>query len=286
MDDHDVMGDHASTVALVVGGSSGIGRAAAILLAAEGALVGVASNDAGGVAEVVDQIQRSGGRAEGLVVDITDSTAIDAVFTDFARRAGSLSVLVCSAGIQRYGSVSETTDELWAEVLAVNVTGTFLAVRACLPHLRASGRGSIVVVSSVQGITTQRGVVAYTTSKGALNAFVRAVAVDEAEHGVRVNAVLPGSVETPMLRASAQQFAAPGQSTESVLAEWGSNHPIGRIAQPEEVAEVIGFLAGPRASFVTGAEHRVDGGLTIRIPVVLPATTPGTNPDTATETEA
>ena len=191
------------------------------------------SNDAEGVAEVVAQIGRNGGRAEGLVADTTDTSALDAAFADLAARAGAISALVCSAGIQRYGSVTETTDDVWAEVFAVNVTGTFRAVRSCMPYLRASGRGSVVVVSSVQAVATQRNVVAYSASKGALSAFVRAVAVDEAAHGVRVNAVLPGSVDTPMLRASAELFAAPDQSVDSLLADWGTSHPVGRIGDPE-----------------------------------------------------
>jgi NAD(P)-dependent dehydrogenase (short-subunit alcohol dehydrogenase family) len=252
-----------------MGGSSGIGRATALKLAADGALVAVGSNDAAGVAEVVAEISNSGGRAEGLVVDVTNP-ALDAAFADLARRAGAISALVCSAGVQRYGSITETTDDVWDEVFAVNVTGTFRTMRACMPHLRASGRGSVVVVSSVQAVATQRSVVAYTASKGALNAFVRAVAVDEAVHGVRVNAVLPGSVDTPMLRASARRFAGPDRTIDSVLAEWGSSHSIGRIGTPDEIAEVISFLVSPRASFVTGSEYLVDGGLLAQLPAPLP----------------
>jgi NAD(P)-dependent dehydrogenase (short-subunit alcohol dehydrogenase family) len=264
------MGDHEATVAVVMGGSGGIGRATSLQLAADGAYVVVAANDAHGVSEVVRQIHQDAGRAEGLVIDVTDATALEDAFAGIAERIGAITALVCSAGVQRYGTVTETTDEMWAEVFAINVTGTFVAVRAAMPHLRACGHGSVVVVSSVQGVTTQQGVVAYTASKGALNAFVRAVAVDEAAHGVRVNAVLPGSVDTPMLRASARQFAAAGESADDVLAAWGSSHPIGRVGRPEEVAEVICFLAGPRSSFVTGSEYTVDGGLLALLPAALP----------------
>jgi NAD(P)-dependent dehydrogenase (short-subunit alcohol dehydrogenase family) len=242
------------------------------MLAAEGALVAVGAIDEGGVDAVVAEIGAQGGRAEPLVVDVTDPARLRSAVEAFARTAGGINALVYSAGIQRYGTVTETTDELWAEVFAVNVTGVFIAVRACMPHLRASGRGSVVVVSSVQGVATQQNVVAYTASKGALNAFVRAVAVDEAMHGVRVNAVLPGSVDTPMLRASAALFARPGQPTDDVLAEWGSGHALGRVARPEEIANVISFLTGPRSSFVTGGEYRVDGGLLARLAAALPDT--------------
>jgi NAD(P)-dependent dehydrogenase (short-subunit alcohol dehydrogenase family) len=270
--EEDTTGEHDSTVAVVLGASSGIGRASALMLAAEGALVAVGAVDEGGVDAVVAEIGTQGGRAEPLVVDVTDPAGLRSAVEAFARTAGGINALVYSAGIQRYGTVTETTDELWAEVFAVNVTGAFVAVRACMPHLRASGRGSVVVVSSVQSVATQQNVVAYTASKGALNAFVRAVAVDEAVHGVRVNAVLPGSVDTPMLRASAALFARPRQPTDDVLAEWGSGHAIGRVARPEEIANVISFLAGPRSSFVTGGEYRVDGGLLARLAAALPNT--------------
>jgi NAD(P)-dependent dehydrogenase (short-subunit alcohol dehydrogenase family) len=204
------------------------------------------------------------------VLDVRDTAALGRAVADFAARAGRIDTLVCSAGIQRYGTVTETSDEVWADVFAVNVTSVFVAVRECMPHLRGSGRGAVVVVSSVQGVATQPGVVAYTTSKGALNAFVRAVAVDEAAAGVRINAVLPGSVDTPMLRASARSFARPGQSTDDVVAEWGTTHPRNVVGRPEEVADVVCFLASPRAANVTGAEVRVDGGLLAKLPVALP----------------
>jgi NAD(P)-dependent dehydrogenase (short-subunit alcohol dehydrogenase family) len=264
------MGDHDSTIAVVLGASSGIGRAAALTLAAEGALVAVGANDEDGVNAVVAEIEAKRGRAEPLVVDVTDPAGLRCAVDTFAHKGGGINALVCSAGIQRYGTVTETTDELWSEVFAVNVTGVFVTVRECMPHLRTSGRGSVVIVSSVQGVATQQNVVAYTASKGALNAFVRAVAVDEAVHGVRVNAVLPGSVDTPMLRTSAALFARPGQPTDAVLAEWGSGHPLGRVGRPEEIANVISFLAGPRSSFVTGSEYRVDGGLLARLAAALP----------------
>jgi NAD(P)-dependent dehydrogenase (short-subunit alcohol dehydrogenase family) len=160
----------------------------------------------------------------------------------------------------------------WDEVLTVNLRGAFLSVKAALPFLRAGGSGAVVVVSSVQGIASQPNVVAYSASKGGIAAMVRAIAVDEAPHGVRINTVSPGSVDTPMLRRSAARFADGSEgSAERLLAEWGSAHPLGRIGTAAEVAEVIGFLASPRASFVTGADVLVDGGLLARLAASLPA---------------
>ena len=148
------------------------------------------------------------------------------------------------------------------EVFAVNVKGVFFAAKAALPYLRRSTRGAVVVVSSVQAHATQAAVAAYAASKGALNALVRSMAVDEAPYGVRVNAVCPGSVDTPMLRLSARRFSdGSEEGAQQAIDDWGRSHPLGRVAQPIEIAEVVGFLASPRASFVTGEDVRVDGGL-------------------------
>ena len=128
-------------------------------------------------------------------------------------------------------------------------------------------------------MVTQTNVVAYAASKGALNALGRAIAVDEAGHHVRVNVVCPGSVDTPMLRASAALFSQPPTTVEETLHDWGQSHPVGRVGRPEEVAAVVSFLAGDGASFVTGEEIRVDGGLLARLPVTIPRRAQGSEPE-------
>jgi NAD(P)-dependent dehydrogenase (short-subunit alcohol dehydrogenase family) len=273
--------DHTGSVALVTGGSSGIGRAVAELLASRGARVVVNSADAGQAGVVAAAITAAGGTAmPGGAGGGAGEGGVSAVRVA-VEAFGSLDTLVTCAGIQRYGTVTETDEATWDEVFAVNVKGVFLAAKAALPELRRSARGAVVVVSSVQSYAAQGGVVAYSATKGALNAMVRAMAIDEAPHGVRVNTVCPGSVDTPMLRASARLFgdgSEPG--TQRTIDDWGRSHPLGRVAQPGEVAELVAFLASPRASFVTGEDIRVDGGLLAGLAVTIQD--PAADPDLPT----
>lgn len=267
------MNEHAGSVALVTGGSSGIGRAVAELLAARGASVAVCSVDAAGAHEVAGAITARGGSAKSVPADVRHPEPVAAAVQATVAEFGSLDTLVACAGIQEYGTVTDTDVQAWDEVFAVNVRGVFLVARSALPHLRRSARGAVVIVSSVQALATQAGVAAYAASKGALNALARSMAIDEARHGVRVNAVCPASVDTPMLRRSAARFSdGSAAGAERTMVDWGRSHPLGRVAEPAEVAEVVSFLASPRASFLTGEDIRVDGGLMAGLPVRLPGT--------------
>jgi NAD(P)-dependent dehydrogenase (short-subunit alcohol dehydrogenase family) len=259
----------AGTVSVVIGGSAGIGLAAAWALARHGSAVELAAIDPPGVDRAAAQMQAAGHEARGTVLDVADPGQIASFMAGVAARHGRLSVLVNSAGIQRYGTSETTPVSVWDEVLDVNVRGMFLAAGQAVPLMRRSGGGAIVNVASAQATATQRNVVAYTASKGAIVAMTRAMAVDHAPDGIRVNSVSPGSVDTPMLRAAARDVSA--EDPDSVIAQWGSLHPLGRVGAPAEIADVILFLASPLSSFVTGADLRADGGVLAGVALPAPA---------------
>lgn len=257
------MADFDGLVAVVAGGSTGIGAAVVDRLAGDGARVVFCGHERSGV-QATEKLTG----ATGMVADVRSAQQMSALIERAVESHGGLDILVNAAGIQRYGTVEDTTEEGWDEVLDINLKGMFLTGKYAVPHLRARGGGSIVNVSSVQAYATQNQVLGYSVSKAGINALTRSMALDHAADGIRVNAVCPGSVDTPMLRASAELFKG-DDTAEETLVKWGRTHPLGRIAQPAEVAEVVAFLAGPRSSFVTGSEYRVDGGLLNKLAATL-----------------
>ena len=254
---------------MVTGGATGIGYAAARLLAQRGAWVAVLGHDAAAVDQAVSCLDTEELTVEGIVADVSDPAQMERAFQEFEEFVGPMTGLVCSAGIQPYGTVETTDPALWDQVISTNLGGAYLASHLAVPRMRRRGGGSIVLISSVQGTATQQRVAAYTASKGALLALARAMAVDHAEAGIRVNAVSPGCIDAPMTHFSAAMNAPPGE-TAALIASWGKMQPIGRVGRPEEVAEMIAFLISERASFCTGGEFRVDGGLLAKLGVALP----------------
>ncbi len=263
------MTEFSGKVAIVTGGALGIGRAAARKLLTEGASVVICSDRAEQVERTVEELRGEDLEVRGTWADVTSSADMKRLVGFAAETYGGVDILVNSAGVQRYGTVVETEEEVWDEVLDVNLKGIYLASKHAIPEMRERGGGAIVNLSSVQAFASQKGVAAYTASKGAINALTRAMALDHAEENIRVNAVCPASVETPMLRWSANLFKG-SKSVEETVEDWGKMHPLGRVARPEEVAEVISFLASPRASFVTGGDYKVDGGMLAALGVRLP----------------
>ncbi len=257
------------SVAVVAGGSSGIGRAVVERFVEHGSTVEFAANDPDGVADLERKLRAEGADARGSVVNASNPEAVAAFMDGVARRHGRVSALVNSVGIQRYGTVETTAPETWDEVLAVNVKSMFLMAKHAVPLMRANGSGSIVNIASCQAIASQQNVVAYTASKGAIVAMTRAMAVDHAHEGIRVNSICPGSIDTPMLRAAARGVSP--DEPDRVIEEWGSMYPMRRVGLPGEIADAVLYLVSPLASFVTGTDLRVDGGLLAGVALVAPA---------------
>ena len=255
------MTDFAGKVAIVTG-TTGIGAASALRLARGGAAVVALGIDLEGNAALA-----SVGEAEGLemLVQQTDVTVSDQVRSAVALavdRFGGLDVIVNSAAVHPYGDCVATSPEVFAKCLAVNVGSIHLTAHHGVPEMRRRGGGAIVNVSSVQGFNCQAGVTAYVASKGAIHAITRAMAMDHAADNIRVVSVSPGSVRTPILELAARVFDGPDADIEAAFVRFGAAHPLGRIGEPEEVADFVAFLASDKALFISGSDHRIDGALT------------------------
>lgn len=246
---------------IVTGGALGIGQAVCEILAERGAAVAIFDWDEKAGNETCDRIVAGGGRAIFQKVNVADFEAVELAINKAYDIFGRLNSLVVSAGIQRYGTAVSTPEDQWEEVLDVNLKGAWNAARAAIPFLQEAGGGSIVNVSSVQALASQQNVLAYTVSKHGLLGLTRSMAMDFARDNIRANAVCPGTVDTPMLEWAASLDPNP----QSVYDACQAMHPLGRIAQPREIAEVVAFLAHESSSFVTGAIWTVDGGLLTQI---------------------
>jgi NAD(P)-dependent dehydrogenase (short-subunit alcohol dehydrogenase family) len=239
-------------VALVTGAASGIARATAQRFAGEGASVIVADANAAGGQETVELILAGGGSASFVQLDVADAQQVKGTVEEVVNRYGRLDVLFNGAAILFYGTAVETTVDDWSRMLAINLTGTFLCCRAALPHMLARSSGSIINISSTTGAHDACAhAVAYVTSKGGVHMFSRALAIDHARQGIRVNVICPGPTDTPMLRKA---------MTAEQLEAFADSYPMGRLGKPEEIAAAALFLASDDASFVTGATLYVDGG--------------------------
>jgi NAD(P)-dependent dehydrogenase (short-subunit alcohol dehydrogenase family) len=256
-----VSGRVAGKVALVTGAGTGIGRAVCVRLAEEGAEVVVTSQTAAHLEATCRLVAEASGREPlGLQLDVGDSDAVDEVVADVVERLGRIDVLSNNAGIELvHGpSVVETTDEEWERVFRVNVAGTFYACRAAVPHVPDGS--SIVNMASINSFVAWENDAAYTATKGAVLQFTRALALELAPRQVRVNAVCPGVIDTPLTNA----FLERADDPEALRAEYAATSPLNRMGTAREVANCVLFLASDEASFVTGSALVVDGATTAR----------------------
>jgi 2-keto-3-deoxy-L-fuconate dehydrogenase len=242
--------------AIVTGAASGIGRASALLFAAEGAFVALVDRDAAGLQETMTALRGAQGDGLVLVGDVSDADfAIATVETVIVQR-GQLDVLMTAAGWSCGGTVLTTDPADWDTVFRINVGGTWLWARAAIPQMQRQGSGSIVTLASQLAIAGGKGNSAYIAAKGAIMSLTRTMAVDFAPDGIRVNAIAPGAIDTPMLRRSFARHADP----ESIREASRNRHAMKRFGRAEDIAEAALHLASDASSFTTGTVMVVDGG--------------------------
>jgi NAD(P)-dependent dehydrogenase (short-subunit alcohol dehydrogenase family) len=249
--------------AVVTGAATGIGRATAHALARDGYAVALVGRRAQPLDEVAAELRDGGAHAIAAPADVTSADQVAAAIGAAVDRFGHIDVLVNNAGVGDSAPLLDESLERWEETLRINLTGSFIATQVALPHL-IERRGAVVNVASINGVLAGPGWTSYCVSKAGLIMLAKCVANDYGREGVRANAVCPGWVRTPMGDSDMDEVAREhGIDREGAYARVHRQHPLGRPAQPEEIADVIAFLASPRAAYVTGAAVMVDGGTTI-----------------------
>jgi len=248
----------AGKVAIVTGAGAGIGRATALLFAAEGAKVVVADCDPQMGAETVSLIKQEGGEATFVQVDVSKVADAERMAKAAVETYGKLDILVNNAGIYMQANALETTEEGWDRIMDVNLKGVFLCSKYCLPEMIKGGGGTIVNIGSEAGIVGIKNQVAYNVSKSGVIALTKSTAIDFAAHNIRVNCVCPGTTETPLVKAALEKAPDPVAARRAVE----ESRPANRLGRPEEIAAGILYLASDESPYATGAILSIDGGYT------------------------
>ena len=243
-------------VVVITGGAGGVGQALVRLFAAEGARLMISDINADGCQAMVDQARELGAEADCLAGNLREKEYCEAVIARTVERFGGVDILLNNAGIIPRGTIEETTDEMWFTAMDVNLNAVFFLCRAAIPHMKRRGGGAIVNTSSVWGTYPGPGHVAYCTSKGAVAALSKNLGRDCAPLGIRVNAVCPHEINTPMIRSG---FERRGLDPDKAIEELNKTVPLGRIAEPEDIADVIAFLASDQARYIAGETVEVTG---------------------------
>ena len=242
-------------VVIVTGASSGIGRAAALLFAKKGSTVIAVGRNGKELTALSQSAGVKKGEIKSHLADVTEMSQLERIVTETIHNHGQIDVLINSAGIIKNGTIETTTLDDWDKMMNINLRSVFALTQKALPHLIES-KGNIVNVSSVAGTRSFPNVLAYCVSKAAIDQFTRCMALEVAPKGVRVNAINPGVVVTNLHKRSGMEDAA----YKAFLEHSKDTHPIGRVGDPQEVAELIYFLASDKASWITGATYEIDGG--------------------------
>ena len=243
-----------SRVAVVTGGGSGMGRAICHHLGRQGRQVAVLDINGEAVAEVARELDVDGVRARGLRVDVSDRAAIDAAFDEVRRELGPIEILVTSAGIEGFSDFLDITPEQWDRMVAVNLSGTFHCLQSAVPDMMEAGWGRIVTISSSSAQSGTRRMSHYVATKGGVIALTKALALDLAPHGITVNTIPPGVIDTPMMRRPVESGAM--GSLDQIIAR----APLGRLGTPDDIAVTTAFLCSEEAGYITGQQINVNGG--------------------------
>jgi NAD(P)-dependent dehydrogenase (short-subunit alcohol dehydrogenase family) len=247
-------------IAIVTGAGNGIGRGIAIRLAAEGAAIGVLDCDGAASILVGQEIEAAGGRALPLPADVSDASAVEYAIGRLSATFGPPTIAVHAAAVMPTGTILETSELDWDRTHSVNVKGAFLTCREVLPHMQRAGLGSIILMASITGVNGLPGLAAYSSTKGALIALARALAIDHASQGIRANSIAPGTIDSPMLH----QFVATQTDPDRTRRAFDEVQPRGCIGTINEVVNVVAFLASEESSLISGANLCVDGGMSIK----------------------
>ena len=251
------MGKDKSNVVLVTGANGGIGKAIVNKYSRQGLTMAIADKEEDAANKLVHEINSSNGKAMAFPGDLLDQNYSDNLANEVKEKLGSIDILINNAGLMRRGDITQTSDEDYELSMKINVEAPFRLIRASIPLMVDSGGGSIVNISSCWGINPGPNHLIYCTTKAALAAMTKCLGRDHAHQNIRINAVCPNEVNTPMLRTG---FEIRGLNTDDAIRELNQSVPIGHIAEPEEIADVVAFLSSDEARYICGSLVEINGG--------------------------